>query len=78
MGLGRLLPVSVLLLLPGLLTRGQEEDGPVVELSSGTVRGSYRTSYGGETFASYQGIPYAAPPVGELRYQVGHPPHLYT
>ena len=45
----------------------KEEYGPmeVVQLDSGRIRGMV----GGDGIATYRGIPYAAPPVGELRWK---------
>lgn len=42
----------------------------VVETSYGPVRGLKRTSAVGDQFFSFRGIPYAKPPVGELRFRV--------
>ncbi len=43
---------------------------PEVELPEGTLLGGLRASYSGRVFSSFQGVPYAAPPVGDLRYAV--------
>ncbi|KAF2904245.1 hypothetical protein ILUMI_01926 [Ignelater luminosus] len=45
------------------------EDRPMVEISLGKVRGHYLQSYGGRKFAAFEGIPYAKPPVDELRFE---------
>lgn len=42
----------------------------IVETNSGPVRGNHRTSVLGEKFVSFRGIPYAKPPVGDLRFKV--------
>lgn len=45
-------------------------DTTIVETSFGPVRGIKRTSAVGDQFFSFRGIPYAKPPVGELRFKV--------
>jgi para-nitrobenzyl esterase len=48
-------------------------EGPIVTTKSGQVRGVVRTSGGAE----FLGIPYAAPPVGELRWHEPQPPNAW-
>jgi len=43
---------------------------PLVNTADGPVRGRIQTSILGGQYYSFQGIPYAAPPVGPLRFQV--------
>lgn len=45
-------------------------DEPVLKLAQGKVQGSVRENFLGGTFYSFQGIPYAKPPVGPLRFKV--------
>ncbi|KAE9549108.1 hypothetical protein FO519_007680 [Halicephalobus sp. NKZ332] len=42
-------------------------------IDSGAIRGEYLT-IGANDFAVFKGIPYAAPPVGSLRFQMPEPP----
>ncbi|CAG9537068.1 unnamed protein product [Cercopithifilaria johnstoni] len=42
-------------------------------INSGSIRGEYLT-IGANDFAVFKGIPYAAPPVGSLRFQMPEPP----
>nr|CAD7419663.1 unnamed protein product [Timema poppensis] len=48
---------------------------PTVTVAQGTLRGQSVTSSYGLTYNSYLGIPYAQPPVGDLRFKVTIPPH---
>lgn len=43
---------------------------PVIKLNLGYVRGSWMTSSHGKRYAAYKGVPYAAPPLGNLRFEV--------
>nr|BAN20911.1 hypothetical protein [Riptortus pedestris] len=47
---------------------------PVVETTYGQVRGYTMNSLKANQFFAFQGIPYAKPPVGELRFQAPEPP----
>lgn len=43
---------------------------PIVKTSLGNIRGIYQLSHNGRKYRSFEGIPYAKPPVGNLRFQV--------
>nr|CAD7417913.1 unnamed protein product [Timema poppensis] len=43
--------------------------GVEVEVIEGTLRGRVVTSHPDKTYYSFQGVPYAKPPVGELRFK---------
>ena len=43
---------------------------PEVTVDQGTLRGSVGTDLRGDSFFKFQGIPYAKPPLGELRFKV--------
>jgi len=45
-------------------------DAPTVHAHQGTLTGTYLTSRYGRKFAAFQGIPYAQPPIGDLRFKV--------
>ncbi len=48
-----------------------EPVGPVATIPTlGQVRGSQMTSQVGRSFYAFRGIPYAKPPVGDLRFSV--------
>src|SRR5258706_12561374 len=66
----------VLAALTGMLAMGSPVHaqtapaGPVVAVTGGTVQGRPLPAPGG---ADFKGIPYAAPPVGELRWRETQP-----
>ncbi|KAF5292796.1 hypothetical protein FQA39_LY13841 [Lamprigera yunnana] len=51
---------------------------PTVESTTGPVQGRYMTSYGGRIVAAFEGIPYAMPPVGALRFEEPKPVKPWT
>lgn len=48
----------------------QRVDGPLVKTKQGFVKGLTGVSRRGRLFYEYLGIPYARPPVGDLRFEV--------
>lgn len=49
----------------------QSENDPIVNTQSGRVRGRQRmTLFNRKSYYSFEGIPYAKAPVGELRFKV--------
>lgn len=42
----------------------------ILYTNDGLIKGTVLTSRGGKKFRAFYGIPYALPPVGELRYKV--------
>ncbi|XP_068618693.1 uncharacterized protein [Battus philenor] len=51
-----------------------EMNGPEVEISEGKLRGAISTTINGVQFYTFKGIPYAKPPIGELRFSIPEPP----
>lgn len=43
---------------------------PEVSSALGKVRGTYQKSYHGRVFSAFEGVPYAKPPTGSLRFEV--------
>ncbi|KAL1417970.1 hypothetical protein MTO96_005957 [Rhipicephalus appendiculatus] len=54
-------------------TRGiavlEDGDSPVVQIPAGKLRGTKRAVVGEKFAYAFTGVPYAKPPVGELRYR---------
>lgn len=50
----------------------QHNLNPTVTTSLGKIRGEYVTTYTNVSFYRFRSIPYAEPPVGELRFAVGY------
>lgn len=42
----------------------------LVKVNEGTLEGTHEQNPYGGTFSSFKGIPYAEPPIGELRFKV--------
>lgn len=45
-------------------------EAPVVNVEEGALQGKFITNDFGKSFYSFQGIPYAKPPLGSLRFKV--------
>lgn len=43
---------------------------PEVEIQQGKLKGQFKTSVKDTQFMSFTGIPYAVPPIGNLRFEV--------
>lgn len=43
---------------------------PMVDTHAGKIRGAKVTGSEGDVFCEFKGIPYAKPPLGELRFKV--------
>lgn len=48
------------------------ENTIIVQTTKGPVKGISKTSIVGEDYYRFRGIPYAQPPVGDLRFKVSH------
>lgn len=46
----------------------------LVTVDQGVINGKVQRDYSGNQYVSYQGIPYAKPPVGDLRFKAPQPP----
>nr|XP_022900261.1 venom carboxylesterase-6-like [Onthophagus taurus] len=67
------------LLYKGIVCEDDYEDLPNIEISTGFLEAGYRSlSFKGTTFTAFEGIPYARPPVGELRFQPPEEPYNWT
>jgi carboxylesterase type B len=47
-------------------------DLPEVIVEQGKLRGSTATDFSGKKYFKFQGIPFAEPPLGKLRFKVFH------
>ncbi|CAG9837939.1 unnamed protein product [Diabrotica balteata] len=54
----------------GIIVYYVNGDEPLVKTPQGTVQGYYKNSFGERQFLAFEGIPYAKPPVGNLRFAV--------
>lgn len=67
--------MTVLLLLSGFLATGATAQDLVAELDYGTFEGAYSAQY---NISYWQKIPFAQPPVGDLRFRGPQPPQPIT
>lgn len=47
-----------------------ERKSPIVKTPLGKIKGTYEFSANGRKYESYQGVPYALPPIAERRFEV--------
>ena len=60
----------VLLATAVLCQIDQSQVAPVIDTNAGQVSGVTLKSFSGKDFLAYLGIPFAEPPVNDLRFQV--------
>ncbi|KRT86636.1 hydrolase, partial [Oryctes borbonicus] len=70
--------VLLFVLLIRLISEAYADNVPLIETSNGWLQGTLKKSYAGRTFASFEGVPFAAPPIGELRFEAPQEPHNWT
>ncbi|KAL0838587.1 hypothetical protein ABMA28_016679 [Loxostege sticticalis] len=46
-----------------------QDSNPLVRVVHGILQGSWKVSTNGRTYASFQGVPYASPPIGMYRFR---------
>ncbi|XP_026483489.2 juvenile hormone esterase-like isoform X1 [Vanessa tameamea] len=56
------------------LRGGRMTESPIVRVEEGELQGKLVNSPSGKAFYSFQGIPYAKPPIGSLRFKAPQPP----
>ncbi|KAJ8680758.1 hypothetical protein QAD02_016545 [Eretmocerus hayati] len=64
-----MLRLSFLIGVTALIAVLGKEDQPKVKTPLGGIKGYYKTSENGKVYEAYEGIPYALPPVGKLRFR---------
>lgn len=58
------------LLILSLLLSESYGGGVTVKINEGLIKGKFMVTKNGRLFTGYTGIPYAEPPVGQLRFMV--------
>jgi len=61
---------SLVLYITVLLLKIVNADRPLVKTELGQLEGVWQLSENGLKYAAFMGIPYAKPPVGDLRFEV--------
>ncbi|XP_046738791.1 venom carboxylesterase-6-like [Diprion similis] len=70
----KLIIATILLLRFSLcLTKGHTRSSPAIVTPLGLIIGRYSISSGNRSYAAYEGVPYAEPPMGELRFKIAKP-----
>lgn len=64
---------TFLIFLQAVTANGDLEDvvyNPSIEISDGQIVGTYGETSNGTKYVAFKGIPYAQPPIGNLRFAV--------
>ena len=62
--------IYLILLATAVLCQTDENLVPIIDTNAGRVSGITLESFSGINFSAYLGIPFAEPPVDDLRFQV--------
>ena len=62
--------IYLILLATAVLCQTDENLVPIIDTNAGQVSGITLESFSGINFSAYLGIPFAEPPVDDLRFQV--------
>ena len=62
--------VSYFISILFVISRAIAQEGPIVETTYGSVQGVNINLENGTIIQSYMAIPYAMPPLGDLRFEV--------
>nr|AVM18975.1 odorant degrading protein 5 [Holotrichia parallela] len=68
----------IILLFIATINGKDDLNAPQVEIPNGLLQGVHEQSYNGRTFSAFEGIPYARPPVGELRFEAPKESYNWT
>lgn len=61
-----------------LMVASSSLEGSIIKISNGYVNGTRGVTFNkNESYLAFRGIPYAKPPVGQLRFQVSQFPLIY-
>ncbi|XP_032510776.2 carboxylic ester hydrolase-like isoform X2 [Danaus plexippus] len=60
------------------LSTSSEMINPIVHVKEGKLRGCVKKLHNGQEYFSFKGIPYAQPPVGDLRFKAPIPPKPWS
>ena len=65
-----MIPHNIFIVLCFIHTIVGLEDGPIIDISSGSIQGKVVATHYDINVNSFYGIPFGAPPVGDLRFEV--------
>ncbi|XP_014223177.1 venom carboxylesterase-6-like [Trichogramma pretiosum] len=61
--------VVAVLIFIFLSVRADSDNAPIVETPLGSVKGYRKISQNGRSYSAFEGLPYALPPIGKLRFE---------
>ncbi|KAG6452860.1 venom carboxylesterase-6 [Manduca sexta] len=61
--------IKLILLIAVAALAAAQGPNPVVRVTHGVLQGSWKVSTKGRSYASFQGVPYARPPIGKYRFR---------
>lgn len=64
-----IIKLSIFFIVFNLVRSWEDKSDLTVQINDGKILGRYMTSKSGKNVRAFLGIPYAAPPIGELRFK---------